>query len=126
MDLPEDQESMESSSDSGSEEEEEVEGEVTKPGSGSPVSRGMSELEEAREGSSGPEEDESDGEMSSAVASASQQASKFLQDSDSDEEKANEPTQFEQRLVLTKVQPLLLSVIYSTFITLHHITSQWE
>ena len=34
----------------------------------------------------GDEGDESDGEMASAVASASQQASKFLEDSDSEEE----------------------------------------
>ena len=56
-------------------------------------------LEEPREGSSGPvwettlisddeeeEGDRSDGDMASAVASASKQASKFLEDSDSEEE----------------------------------------
>lgn len=88
-----DQESMESSSsDEGSENEMADSRASLKQNSfGSPEEQrpGSSGAWEGTLGSDGEESD--DGEMASAVASASQQANKFLEDSDSEEEKMEEP-----------------------------------
>ena len=88
MESEDEQERSDSSSSSGSDGEDEQEGEVSKPGSESPDGRGPENMgESGREAVGlGEEGEESDGEMSSAVAAASHQASKFLQDSDSEEE----------------------------------------
>ena len=83
---PEARDSEESSSDSESEGEGGLEGGLTKPGR-EPLAGGGLEME--------PDEELVDSEMYSAVASASHQASKFLQDFDSDGE-ADRPKEVEE------------------------------